>query len=186
MRFIDSDPFALSLAICRECGNVTDLVQKALSTHGGIRFVPKIAGQAEANLEWLEDQWWPQVDEVLNRLIVADDPMVEREAARFIDHNFEGFGPKQARNLLQMLGLTRYEIPLDSRIAKWFNKFGFPIRLSTGALADEGVYEFLSDGIQELCRRSGVYPCVLDGAVFVSFDGDASSTAWDSLNQILW
>ena len=27
-----------------------------------------------------------------------------------------GFGPKQARNLLQGLGLTRYEIPIDSRI----------------------------------------------------------------------
>ena len=63
-----------------------------------------------------------------------------------------------------MLGLTRYEIPLDSRLAKWFNNFSLPIRLSAGAL----------------------YPCVLDGAVFVSFDGKASSDAWDALNQIVW
>jgi hypothetical protein len=35
--------------------------------------------------------------------------------AGYIQETFEGFGPKQSRNLLQALGLTRYEIPIDIR-----------------------------------------------------------------------
>jgi hypothetical protein len=31
----------------------------------------------------------------------------------------KGVGPTQARNLLQSLGLTWYEIPLDSRVVRW-------------------------------------------------------------------
>jgi hypothetical protein len=185
-RFLNSDPFPLSLDLCRSCENVTNLAQKVLTDHGGIRFAPKIAAQLKENLEWLEDQWWPKVDTVLCKLISANDPKAEREAAHFIDYEFYGFGPKQSRNLLQMLGLTRYEIPLDSRVAKWLNKFGFPIRLSAGSLADEGVYEFLSDGIQELCRRCDILPCVLDGAVFASFDDKGDGDSWGKLNQIIW
>ena len=41
----------------------------------------------------------------------------ERETARWIASRLVGFGPKQSRNLLQSLGLGRYEIPLDSRFA---------------------------------------------------------------------
>src|SRR3712207_8726784 len=40
---------------------------------------------------------------------------------RSIDDSLKGFGPKQSRNLLQGLGLTRYEIPIDIRITRWFN-----------------------------------------------------------------
>jgi hypothetical protein len=34
----------------------------------------------------------------------------EEEVADYIDNHFVGFGPKQARNVLQALRLTRYEI----------------------------------------------------------------------------
>ena len=87
-----------------------------------------------------------------------------------VDERLIGFGPKQARNLLQALGLTRYEIPLDSRITKWLNEFGFPMTLSSSALGDSGYYELVLDGIQELCRHSDGYPCVLDAVIFTSFD----------------
>ncbi len=176
--FLNSDPFPLSFERCRTCDNVVGSAQKILTDHGGIRFAPKIAKQLADNLEWLEDRWWPQVEAVLCRLVTNDDPKEERDAARFIDREFNGFGPKQSRNLLQMLGLTRYEIPFDSRVAKWFNRFGFPIKLSTGSLADEGVYEFLSDGIQQLCKMSDIFPCVLDGAIFASFDDNGHDDAW--------
>ena len=68
--------------------------------------------------------------------------------------------------------MTRYEIPIDSRITKCLNRFGFPLRLSAGSLADEDYYTFISDGIQTLCREAEILPCVLDAAIFVSFDGD--------------
>src|SRR6266508_4604079 len=61
MRFIDSEPFPLSLTICRECSNVDELVLKTLTDYGGIRFPPKIAKQVAHNLKWLEDRRWSKV-----------------------------------------------------------------------------------------------------------------------------
>ena len=72
--------------------------------------------------------------------------------------------------MLQMLGLTRHEIPLDSRIVKWLNEFGFPIRLTAASLADENYYQFVGDGFQALCRAAGVLPCLMDAAIFSSID----------------
>ncbi len=83
-----------------------------------------------------------------------------------------GFGPKQSRNLLQGLGLSRYEIPLDSRIAKWLNKYGFPMMLSAAALGDRNYYGLISDGFQQLAQCCEIMPCVLDAAIFSSIDGD--------------
>ena len=97
-------------------------------------------------------------------------PESERGAARFVDEKFKGFGPKQSRNLLQGLGLSRYEVPIDSRITKWLNEFGFPIRLTASALADRNYFEFVSDGFQRLAEACGIAPCVLDAAIFSSFD----------------
>ena len=81
---------------------------------------------------------------------------------------------------LQSLGLTRYEIPIDSRLTDWLNEFGFPVRLTATALGDENYYRFISDGIQVLCERSGVLPCIFDAAVFTAGD----SVAWTDDNVI--
>lgn len=180
-RFVNLDPFPLSLDKCRESSDLRELVLRELTAFGGIRRGPTIAGEAQANIEWFDDQWWPKVDEVLRSLIGADDPKAERLAAHFIDSEFKGFGPKQARNLLQMLGLSRYEIPLDSRVANWFNAFGFGVSIDKKMLPYVGPYEALSDKIMELCRRAEVYPCVLDAAAFASFDGDG----WNGLDGII-
>jgi hypothetical protein len=107
---------------------------------------------------------------VLDDLRRTQTSKSERFAASFLADHFKGLGPKQSRNLLQSLGLTRYEIPIDSRITKWLNGFGFPVRLSAGALSDTNYYEFVSQGIQQLCAKSDVYPCVLDAAIFASYD----------------
>ncbi len=59
---------------------------------------------------------------------------------------------------------------IDSRITKWLNDFGFPIRLTAKALADRNYFEFVSDGFQRLAEACGIAPCVLDAAIFSSFD----------------
>jgi len=118
---------------------------------------------------------------MLDRLRTTQTLQSEREAAEFINNQFKGFGPKQSRNLLQSLGLTKYEIPIDSRITKWLNRFGFPVKLSAQALSDPNYYKFVSDGVQQLCAQSGVYPCVLDAAIFASFD----KGGWSGEN-IIW
>lgn len=83
----------------------------------------------------------------------------------------KGFGPKQSRNLLQILGLTIYEIPIDSRIAKWLNtKLEFPLTVSAITLQDLNFYNFVSDAIQNLCEKSNVKPCLFDASVFIEGD----------------
>lgn len=97
-------------------------------------------------------------------------PATERQAAEFFAKHLKGFGPKQSRNLVQGLGLSRFEIPIDSRITKWLNVFGFPVKLTANTLADRNYYNFVSDGFQRLCEACEVMPCVLDAAIFSSFD----------------
>ena len=96
----------------------------------------------------------------------------ERKSAELIIDNLKGFGPKQSRNLLQSLGLTKIEIPVDSRIIKWLTAFGFPLKLSATALSDESYYNFVLVGFQRICEACDIFPCVMDAAIFSSFDED--------------
>jgi hypothetical protein len=70
--------------------------------------------------------------------------------------------------------MTRHEIPLDSRITKWLNQNIFDVKLNAMLLGDRGYYEFVLDGVQALCKKSRVVPCVFDAAVFSSTDRDWS------------
>ena len=115
-----------------------------------------------------EENWG--IKENLNKLLMVDSKEEERKLADELDDLFHGFGPKQSRNFLQALGLTKYEIPLDSRIIGWLNNFGFPIKLNSKSLGDKAYYHFVSDGIQALCEKAKIYPCMFDAAVFSSYD----------------
>ena len=108
----------------------------------------------------------------VEKLRVKHDVVVERHVADFIDDSFVGFGPKQARNLLQCLGLSQYEICIDSRMTNWLNEFGFPFPIALDSLANRNYYALVMQGVQMLCAASGVTPCVFDAAVFVSADED--------------
>lgn len=180
-KFINTKPFLLNYKICVTQPDLQNFIQEVISNFGGLRRQNKIADEITTNLNLLERNLWSKVFEKIDELKLIASIQKEREVADFINDNFKGFGPKQARNLLQSLGLTKYEIPIDSRITKWLNQFGFPIALSATALADENYYAFVSDGIQQLCRKVNVYPCVLDAAIFASFDGDG----WDEA-EIIW
>ncbi len=171
-RFIRRKPFPLAYATCRSNANAARFISGVLKRTGGIRFTERIGIELAANLRALDAGEWKQTEAVLAQLRASDARRVEAEAADYIQDTFLGFGPKQARNLLQALGLTRYEIPIDSRVTGWLNRFGFPVHLSAGALADRHYYRFVMDGIQVLCERAEVMPCILDAAIFASFDKD--------------
>jgi hypothetical protein len=170
------------------------MVSAALSAFGGLRRGLTIARQAAANLTQLEAGGWLRVEEnfqeLLSRRSRLPDPgdfALEREAAVFVQGNspvpegsrprrrkrpatwdgLGGFGPKQSRNLWQWLGLSRFEIPLDSRTTTWLNSNRiFPFVLSAQALADENYYAFIMDGVRNLCAAAGILPCVFDAVVF--------------------
>ncbi len=169
-RFISTSPCLLRHELCRGQTDLDVFVTKILGEFGGLRRSTTIGREAKANWNYLEDDGWEATLEVLEQVRLRPSPESERHAARFVDENFKGFGPKQSRNLLQGLGLSRYEVPIDSRITKWLNEFGFPIWLTANALGDRNYFEFVSDGFQRLAEACGIAPCVLDAAIFSSFD----------------
>ena len=180
-RFIVSTPFPLKYDLCLAQANVDTFVTKVLSEFGGLRRSTIIGRDAKANLSYMEDGGWQSTADVLEMVRLDSSPETERQAVRFIDDRYQGFGPKQSRNLLQGLGLSRFEIPIDSRITKWLNEFGFPVKLTANTLADQDYFEFVSDGFQRLAGACGIVPCVLDAAIFSSFDGEG----WTEEN-VVW
>lgn len=169
-RFNAFKPFPLNYSNCVIQTNLRKHTENTITNFGGIRRAKTIGEEVSINLLWLEEGGWEEIFATLKKLQMNRTKSEERQAADFIDKNLKGFGPKQARNLLQELGLTRYEIPIDSRIIKWLNSFGFPILLSSAALSDRNYYNLISDGFQILCEKANLYPCVLDAAIFSSFD----------------
>jgi hypothetical protein len=175
-RFCELDPYPLTIEKCRNSADVSGFIRGTLRKFGGIGRYRRIGKEAAYNLEWLEEEGWEKVEESYSRLSrqrsrspTAGDFGLERETARFIDKYMKGFGPKQSRNLWQLLGVTRYEIPIDSRVTKWVNgKLSFKIR--RGALRRSDYYESVLDDLQKACRAAEVLPCVLDSAVIARAD----------------
>lgn len=181
-RFISATPFPLQLVDCQSRSDTEVMVLDAIRQSGGIRFGPTIAKSLAMNLKYLERDGWSSVLPLLRELEASSCVAKERAVAAHLSANLRGIGPKQSRNVLQMLGLTKYEIPLDSRVVKWLNsEVAFPIRLNSALLSEEAFYQFVSDAFQALCREVDVLPCLMDAAIFASFDkqqSDSQTVRW--------
>jgi hypothetical protein len=150
------------------------------------RFHQRITKQLLRNYRWLflEGNGWAQVVQpLLNSLLEqrnsqADTAhrVLERQAANTLAESLEGVGPKQARNLLQSLGLTRYEIPLDSRVMRFLReRLGWTVCIE--ALSRRDYYEDLLDRVQASCAAAGVLPTLFDGAAFEEMERAMTSQA---------
>lgn len=168
--FIRRRPFPLGLELARQQPNVAAWVVEELSAHRGIRRYNTLARDIARNFEVLEDGGFGQLMKALRELEQPHPVSDERRVARLVDAMLAGVGPKQARNFLQILGLTQYEVPLDSRVAKWLRTFDFPVPVSAAALSDPDYYDFALDGFQQVAAASDVIPCLLDAAIFASYD----------------
>ena len=146
-------------------------------TSNGITPSNKIINFFIQNYFYLLQSNWAIITELEN--CISGDYTIsnERDLADNIDKIFKGFGSVQARSFLQALGLTKYEIPINSRIIAWLKDFGFPILISPIALQDKSFYHFITDGIQLLCAKANIYPCVLDAAIY-SFN---NANDWQSI-----
>ena len=175
--FVSLRPFPIGYDLVRTKKNVAEFIAAEIRLSGGLRRADTIGRELSDNARWFEDENWRELSCRLESSADSPDYMHEREAARWIASGFRGLGPKQSRNFLQCLGLTRYEVPIDSRITKWLTGIGFPVALSATALSDPNYYEFVSDGLREIAAAAGVLPCVLDAAVFSAADGDSWNEA---------
>ncbi len=173
-RFLDVNPFPLNYLECCRRRDIEKFARNALTSFGGIRRSPTIANQLSNNFKILEDGLWETLLSRAEEINVTNSPALERDLAHLLAEHLYGIGPKQSRNLLQWIGVSKYEIPVDSRITKWLNRTLLNYHLSANLLADNTYYDMVSDGIQLLCDRANLYPCLLDAAIFTSFDG-----GWD-------
>lgn len=169
-RFLNLDPFPLRYEECVRQDNLESYVQNTISTFGGIRMAPTIAKHANTNLGRLERGSFEYLIAMLLDLEGKRDKRAERTIARTIDIELIGFGPKQSRNLIQWIGSSVYEIPLDSRIIRWITEKLSLKFLEANRLSDLSYYEKVLDSVQELCASANVLPCLFDAAVFSSFD----------------
>jgi len=180
------EPYPLSLSLCKEQNakgqNALESYARQKISGAGMRFAKRRAGYLAWNLDWLENKGgWskvkcqfellagipPRSPNAADCLATAEkDKEVEREAAH-VAMEMDGIGPKQSRNLWSCLGLTRYETPLDSRVAKWFNKQQASF-IERKKLGSSRYYEGIENRIQSLCKEANEFPCVFDAAAFIS------------------
>lgn len=169
-RFLRLEPFPFTYSQLKAKDDVHGYVLAVLTQNGLKRYINRIANFYSSNFDKLERQNWALIKVLNDLLLHPANKENERRIARKIKKDLKGLGPKQSRNFLQALGLTQFEIPIDSRITDWLKAREFPVPLSSTALQDEKYYEFVSDGIGFLCAQTGILPCLLDAAIFSSVD----------------
>ena len=132
-------------------------------------------------MKWLRNGGWALVETQFRMLAgfsrtasPKERVAAERNAARLVmgrNGGLAGFGPKQARNLWQCIGVTKYEIPLDSRVSDWVNALPSSFGIDPQQLySSVPYYEAKMSEIQALCRAAKVLPCLFDAAVFSNAD----------------
>ena len=167
--FLNSDSRALNYNKCVEAKNLESLLRNEFKK-ANLRRSNVMAKYLSEIFRKLEDGEWKTLNSHLKSLQKRTTKNKERKVAQYISGAFKGLGPKQSRNYIQWLGLSRYEIPLDSRITKTMKKLGFKFVPKANALSDETVYLLIEDGLQELSKILDIYPCILDACIFSSFD----------------
>ena len=173
-RFLGSRSPALRYPICRDSRDVRTLVEEECSRFG-LRRGPTVAANLAATLRHLEEGGWKPLRQHLGTLVRYTSPRKERLVVDYLESApFPGLGPKQTRNFIQWLGLSRYEIPLDSRTLKKLRVLGATFVPHGNSLSDKAVYDFVQTGLQQVSKALGIYPCVLDACIFSSYDAEAS------------
>lgn len=121
-KFLGQSPFPVTYKKIQQTDNIESFVKDTLTDYDLTRFVNRISEFFASNIKKFQENNWAIISE-LKKLTEIDSKTEERRIADKLDDELKGLGPKQARNFLQALGLTKYEIPIDSRITNWLNEF---------------------------------------------------------------
>lgn len=171
-RFLDSHSPALNYQACRRVPSVKKLLEHEL-TNAGLRRAPTIASNLDQIFAELEGGEWKILLQHLSTLESNTTRKKEQKVAAYLQSiKYPGLGPKQSRNFIQWVGLSRYEIPLDSRVLKKLKELGCSFVPRATALSDETVYRFVQSCLQQISSELDIYPCMLDACIFSSFDSD--------------
>lgn len=171
-KLLSESPFPLGLSSCTGNNELIEYAQSVLQERKGVRFTTKIPKQLGENIGLFCGPGTPIMQSHIEYAMAASSIVDERRVANRLSADVVGFGPKQARNFLQILGLSRWVVPLDSRFVKWLKECGYAKEAFPEVLADRKRYESIEDDVAEACEATGVLACVLDAAVFASFDDE--------------
>ncbi|MBA5686335.1 hypothetical protein [Rugamonas apoptosis] len=179
-KFLDSESPVLDLRACIAEKNLEPMISTACKK-AGLRRNDTIANNLVCILENLESGEWEPLLSALETIRTHTTLKKEQEVVSYIlrGGKFPGLGQKQARNFIQWLGLSRYEIPLDSRVLKKMKQLGASFVPKGAALVDETVYLFVQSSLQQLSEKLGLYPCELDACIFASFDVERDQDVGD-------
>ena len=120
--------------------------------------------------EWELGEW----DILQQKLTLLKKYHSKEDEKQVIDYlrsgKYKGLGLKQSRNFLQWLGLSIYEIPIDSRVIKVLENCGCNFVPGPKALQDDATYEYLENGLQMISEELQILPCELDACFFMSLE----------------
>ena len=167
--FLKSISFVLSYDDCKE--STVQSIADELSRNY-LRNNVRVASFLKEITDNLENGGWEELIKNLEFLRNEHTVQDEIHVASFCSNSYKGIGLKQSRNFLQWLGLTEYEIPIDSRVLKMLKKCQVNFVPGASALQDEATYLYLEKGIQSVCEELKIKPCVLDACFFANFEKD--------------
>ena len=165
----DSPSPVLNYKYCLKQQDKKSFIQTEL-LEAGIRFHDKRAVYLSEIIKHLESGGWKDLNNHLETLRKNTSKNKERKVADYLRKTYLGLGPKQSRNFIQDLGLSRYEIPIDSRIIKTMKKLDRLPVPNDKALSSLKVYIGIQDRLQDIASKLEIYPCILDACIFSSFD----------------
>jgi hypothetical protein len=171
--FLQSTNPLLNCNVCLKQKNLAKYAKSKLQGNG-LRRINTISSEIEHAIEFVNANRWQDIERALESIKTSPSMKTEREVARSLQGKLKGLGPKQSRNLIQWMGLSQYEIPLDSRIMKVLKELSFPVPLGANALANEEYYCFVEDGLQKMLSSINVLPCLFDACAFASFEKDSA------------
>ena len=167
-RFLKSNSKLLDYDFCKKQNEsfISTELQKA-----GLRRYEKISEWLFIIIQEWERGEWKILSEKLSSLKVKHTKNDEKEVVSYLmSGKYKGLGLKQSRNFLQWLGLTEYEIPIDSRAIKVLKKCGCNFVPGVSALQDKVTYEYLEEGMQLISEKLNIKPCILDACFFESLE----------------
>lgn len=137
-----------------------------------LRFNKKIYEFMTDALDKYRNDHWKTIKSAFKDLMKGTPNLTkEREVANQLQTYFKGIGLKQSRNILQSLHLSRYMIPLDSKVMGILKSMNNGKSLvGTIALQDQIIYIEVENTINDLCEDLKVLPCYFDGVLFYHTD----------------
>lgn len=144
-----------------------DLKRAVDDAHGGMRASVNKKPEFIAQNAKMMDLVWDKLFAGISLLHKSPQHWsVERAVANSITV-FKGVGPKQARLVLHLLGLSRYVVPFDTRVIRVLKeKIDLLGSFDDNWISSYGPYEALENVIFDLCERSGILPIIFDAVAF--------------------